>query len=361
MRHVIRALTAAAMLTAILLIAVGQRPAHAEVTGVEGSAYGYFSNISLFGGPYDTRGPSPTVTLPPGGSNIPITATAPTGSAIYGPATFFTSGQLNVSTQGTTGSTGSVTSKTNVQSVNTSGSEPFTASNVASTCTASESGVTGSTTITGGTLQTDSGDDDPTNTIPDHPPVNVTLPANPAPNTSYDGHIHLSSSTDTFRYVFNEHVVNPDGSITVNAAHEYLLGPTAVGDLIIGQSVCGVTATPDTTAPRVVSTAPTANATGISPRANVKATFSEAMKAASVNGTTFKLFRKGSTKKVGASVSYNATTHKGILNPTKSLRRGVIYKAVVTTFARDLSGNRLDQNATLSGLQQKVWSFKVQN
>lgn len=117
----------------------------------------------------------------------------------------------------------------------------------------------------------------------------------------------------------------------------------------------------DTTAPKVVRTAPAANATGIAPGANVNAFFSEAMKGASVNGTTFKLFRRGSTTKVGASVSYNASTRQGILNPTKPLSRGATYKAVVTTFARDLSGNRLDQNATLSGLQQKTWSFKIRN
>jgi hypothetical protein len=34
---------------------------------------------------------------------------------------------------------------------------------------------------------------------------------------------------------------------------------------------------------------------------------------------------------------------------------------VVTTGAQDLAGNRLDQNSSLSGLQQKAWSFTVSN
>jgi hypothetical protein len=34
---------------------------------------------------------------------------------------------------------------------------------------------------------------------------------------------------------------------------------------------------------------------------------------------------------------------------------------VVTTGAKDLVGNPLDQNPSLSGLQQKAWSFKVRN
>src|SRR3954453_23235796 len=149
----------AAMLAAILLIGVRQGSAHADVTGVEGSAYGYYLNVSIFGSPQPTVGPTPTVTLPAGGSASPITATALTGRATAGPAMFFTSGQLNVSTLGTTGASGSVSSSTNIQTVNTSGQEVFTATSVSSTCTASEGAANGSTTINSGTLQTDSGYD----------------------------------------------------------------------------------------------------------------------------------------------------------------------------------------------------------
>lgn len=211
--------------------------AQADVTAVEGSAYGYFSNISLFGGPPSTRGPVPTVTLSPGGGG-PNTASALTGLAQYGPATFFSSGPITVSTQGTLGPAGSVTSSTTIQTVNTSGQEVFTAANVSSFSTASESGVTGSTTITGGTLQTSEGNPD---VIGDE--TIVVIPTNPAPNTAYTGTVE--GVGDSFRYVFNEQIVNPDGSLTVNAAHQYLLGPTAVGDLIIGQSVAGVTVIPE--------------------------------------------------------------------------------------------------------------------
>jgi hypothetical protein len=116
---------------------------------------------------------------------------------------------------------------------------------------------------------------------------------------------------------------------------------------------------PDTTPPRVRSTLPTGGATGVAPFANIRANFSEDMKASTINGTNFKLFKKGSTTKVGATVSYNATLDSATLNPTNSLQRGAIYKAVVTTSAKDEAGNRLDQNRGLSGLQQKVWFFKV--
>lgn len=84
------------------------------------------------------------------------------------------------------------------------------------------------------------------------------------------------------------------------------------------------------------------------------------MQASTVNATSFGLFRKGSNAKVAASVSYAATNHKATLDPTHTLKRGT-YRAVVTTDAKELAGNRLDQDPTLAGLQQEVWTFRVQN
>lgn len=120
-------------------------------------------------------------------------------------------------------------------------------------------------------------------------------------------------------------------------------------------------ASSDTTAPKVKRVVPAENATGIAPGANVSAFFSEAMKLDSINTSTFKLFKKGSTTKVGASVSYDASTKKAVLNPNAALKRGAKYKAVVTTGAQDLAGNQLDQKPTLSGDQPKQWFFTVKN
>jgi subtilisin-like proprotein convertase family protein len=120
---------------------------------------------------------------------------------------------------------------------------------------------------------------------------------------------------------------------------------------------------PDTTSPRVESTVPQSGATGISPSANVKAAFSEGMTISTVNATTFKLFKKGSTTKVAATVTYDGAADNSTakLDPANPLKRGATYKAVVTTGAKDQVGNRLDQNPNLSGLQSKVWTFKVSN
>ncbi|MGI9088163.1 MAG: hypothetical protein ACR2HH_10565 [Chthoniobacterales bacterium] len=209
--------------------------AASPVTSVKGSAYGSFANISLFGGPNETRGPAPSVTLPPAGGSI--SASAPTSYAQFAPATIFSSGPVTVTTQGSTGM-GSVTSSANIQNVNTSGVEVFTADNVSSTCSAFGNGISGSATITNGTLQIDNGDDA---TGDQHFPVFVTVPTNPAPNSApISGHIHVNGSLDYFTYRFNEQVVNPDGSLTIYAAHQRLIGPTAVGDLYIGKVVCGL-------------------------------------------------------------------------------------------------------------------------
>jgi hypothetical protein len=122
-------------------------------------------------------------------------------------------------------------------------------------------------------------------------------------------------------------------------------------------------AAPDTTAPRVTSTVPTNKATGVDPLTNITATFSEEMLEASINNKTFKLFEKstdGTEIKLSGTVSYDASTDTATLDPTGSLQSGVTYRAVVSTKATDLAGNQLDQNTTKPDLQQKRWSFTVQ-
>jgi hypothetical protein len=118
--------------------------------------------------------------------------------------------------------------------------------------------------------------------------------------------------------------------------------------------------TTDTTAPRVTSTVPSVNAVSVAPSANITATFSEDMKASSINSTTFTLFKRGSTTQVAASVSYSASTDTAALDPTNALQAGVTYDARLTSGAEDLAGNRLDQNSS-TGLQQEAWSFTVSN
>ena len=116
----------------------------------------------------------------------------------------------------------------------------------------------------------------------------------------------------------------------------------------------------DTTPPKVMRTSPGNGATQKAPGVNVTATFSEAMDASTtdgdpstINSTTFKLMKVGTTSAIGAVVSYDATANKAILNPNANLQLGTKYQAVVTTGAQDLVGNRLDQNPNLGRLTAK--------
>lgn len=209
-----------------------------------GGACAYYTKVGLFGGPPELRGcgqtippgsedsASPSVTLAPGGSGTAITAKDDNGAlAQYGPAVIFGGkpseessgsvpcGPMTVSTKGKT----SVTSSASVKSV---GPGPFTADAVRSTATASKSGMKGSTTITRGRLVTATdANGNPTTTVP--------VPSRPPVNHTVKGKI---STGDKFKAVFNEQKVKKDGTITVSAVHLYLLGPTAVGDVVIAQS-----------------------------------------------------------------------------------------------------------------------------
>lgn len=232
------------------VLGVGAAPASAEVTQVTASAYGFYSDVSLFGGPSSERGPEPTVTLAADAANSPQNASVESAQAVYGPAEVFRSGPIEVHAEGSLGEDGSVTSSATVQGDPDPEARPgpllFEAMD--STCTADEDGVEATATVSGGLVETryDPQTQQPVETVP--------VPENPEPGHTVEGTIdHVG---DRYRIVFNEQTTNPDGSVTVNAAHVYLLGDIAVGDLIIGQSVCGVTATPtaDTTTTTTTTT-----------------------------------------------------------------------------------------------------------
>ena len=134
-------------------------------------------------------------------------------------------------------------------------------------------------------------------------------------------------------------------------------------------------ATADSTPPKVISTVPKATAKGVAPGANITATFSEAMDPKTLvttptdpanpnvgTSTTFKLMKAGTTNQILAVVTYNPNTNTAILDPDANLKRGTRYKAAVTTGAKDLAGNQLDQDQDpTNGLQQKGWSFTIKN
>jgi predicted outer membrane repeat protein len=114
--------------------------------------------------------------------------------------------------------------------------------------------------------------------------------------------------------------------------------------------------------PRVNRVVPKEEATGVAPAINVRAFISHGVSRPSINSTTFKLYRAGSTSALGAEVSFDAHRSEATLNPDDPLERGRRYRAVITTGVRDQVGNRLDQDQDPSnGFQQKVWVFTVRS
>ncbi len=207
---------------------------------------------------------SPRVVLPSSGSATPITQTDADGAkGAYGPGVIFggrqlgtPSGPITVSTQGTTGPTGSATSSVDIVLDNQTlfpGSEggapggigpTVDADEAHSTCTASETGLTGSTTFVNGEITDGQGG------------VLASVPDDPAPNTQ--ARADITGLEDSFTVIFNEQLFNTDGDpatddITVNAMHVILEGPIAVGHMIIGQVHCGVN---DGTTPVTTTTQP---------------------------------------------------------------------------------------------------------
>jgi hypothetical protein len=125
----------------------------------------------------------------------------------------------------------------------------------------------------------------------------------------------------------------------------------------------------DTIKPTVIGTTPLSGATGVGRGTNLTATFSEKMRASSVNATNFKLLKvnpDGSTTQItNVSVSLSTDGLTATLNPfgssTTVLARGTKYKAVVTTGATDVAGLRLDQISSTTSLDQKTWTFTTSN
>lgn len=193
-----------------------------DVTAVAGAAFGESVAVTIgeVGGSISSP-PTPSVTLAAaGGSQVksaPRVKVGPNGI-------FLTSGLLLASTQGAIGPSGSSTSDAAVAEVDALGAT-LTATSVASTCAANETGATGSTTLEGAMLALNE-------------KQIVSLPATPAPNTTYEG--SNASTGDTFTVILNEQVV-VKGGISVVAVHIVLHGPMATGDIILASSQCGVT------------------------------------------------------------------------------------------------------------------------
>jgi len=110
------------------------------------------------------------------------------------------------------------------------------------------------------------------------------------------------------------------------------------------------TAAPDTTAPTVTAVTPAAGSTGVARGTNVTATFTEAMNAATINGSTV-FVRSPSGATVAATVSYNASNLTVTLNPNANLPALTTFTATIKGGAtdprvKDVAGNALAADRT---------------
>jgi hypothetical protein len=225
----------------------------ADVTGTGGGAYLANATLTTTGLVNSTVhvGPIEAVTAP-----APPLATSPTtnsatllsgdATALQSVGVFVAAGSDSSSTSGATGTTnlgptGAVNSSstltnTTVLLPSLLGGTGLTATTISSSCSASDAGATGSTTIVNGGVTTGVG-------------TSAALDASPAPNT------HLATisftsglATVTIDVTLNEQTVTNvigTASIDVNAIHltetVTLAGQTQTLDLILGHSSCSVT------------------------------------------------------------------------------------------------------------------------
>jgi len=105
---------------------------------------------------------------------------------------------------------------------------------------------------------------------------------------------------------------------------------------------------PDLTPPTITAISPGNGANGVAVGVHVTATFSEAMNAATIDGTTFELRTAGNAL-VPASVAYSPGTRTATLTPNAALDYSSTYAARVTTGIQDAAGNALATAQT--------WSF----
>jgi hypothetical protein len=220
---VVGALTA--LVVAVFPSASAQTP---TVTSVIGSAQGLAVGLTIepdVGSDTLDFGPTPTVTLPPGGGSV-SDSVSNVSESVLGVA--LTATTLSTSAEGQLGPAGFATAESVVEDLAlgiVGGESIVGAEAISATCDADLSGVTGSTTLVGASVLTE------------------TLEAEPPPNTQLTISI-TNGITAEIGVTLNGQVQNPDGSLSVTAIAleiDVQAGPLSItGTLAIGPATCGV-------------------------------------------------------------------------------------------------------------------------
>jgi hypothetical protein len=174
--------------------------------------------------------------------------------------------------------------------------------------------------------------------------INATTFTLTGPGTTpVAGVVSYAASTATFT-PSNPLALNTLYTATITTGAKDVFGNALVSNFVWSFTSSSTPCAP----PTVISVAPPNGASGICPNTVVTATFSEAMKASTINTTTFTLTGPGLTPVAGA-VTYVASSDVATFTPTNSLALDTLYTATITTGVQDLAGDPLASNF--------VWTF----
>ena len=92
--------------------------------------------------------------------------------------------------------------------------------------------------------------------------------------------------------------------------------------------------------------------------ADVKLTWSEKVRRSSIGKHSVVLKKKGSSKKVRATLTYLPGKHRVRLDPKRNLAKRSAYRVIVKSSIKDMAGNRFDAKAK-PGMQPLRWTFRT--
>ena len=105
----------------------------------------------------------------------------------------------------------------------------------------------------------------------------------------------------------------------------------------------------DQTRPEIADQSPDPGETEVFLNAKVLVTFSEDVVAASVNASSCKLVKDGTTTQVPCTINYSDSTHTATIIPNNSLTKQTVYRVTVTTEVQD--------HASLTMASNQTWTF----
>lgn len=160
----------------------------------------------------------------------------------------------------------------------------------------------------------------------------------------------------TYVAASNTAIFTPAANLTASTIYTATIttgAMSALGNALAANFVWAFTTgtTTNASAPTILSTIPANAATAVPINQKVSATFSTAMNAATINGTTFTVTGPGATAVAGA-VTYAAGSNTALFTPTANLAPSTTYTANVTNGAQDLAGNALG-----AGAVPNPWTF----